>query len=81
VSPKFERINISNNKITSEAFKRIIPSITTSKSLKLFELRYNAVNSGDVDYLAAELRRSKNEALLYVELSGNKIKKESVDAL
>jgi hypothetical protein len=34
-----------------------------------------------VDYLTGELKRSKNESLLYVELSGNKIKKESVDAL
>lgn len=81
MSPKFERLNISNNKITSEAFKRIVPSITASKSLKLIELRYNNINSGDVDYLTGELKRAKNETLLYVELSGNKIRKESVDAL
>jgi Ran GTPase-activating protein (RanGAP) involved in mRNA processing and transport len=81
VSPKFERLNISNNKIASEAFKRIVPSLAASKTLRLLELRYNNINSGDVDYLTGELKRSKNESLLYVELSGNKIKKESVDAL
>lgn len=51
VSPKFERLNISNNKINSEAFKRIVPAIAASKSLKLVELRYNSISSGDVDYL------------------------------
>lgn len=44
-------------------------------------MRYNNINSGDVDYLTGELKRSKNDSLLYVELSGNKIKKDSVDGL
>jgi hypothetical protein len=44
-------------------------------------MRYNTINSGDVDYLTGELKRAKNDTLLYVELSGNKIKKESIDAL
>ncbi len=47
----------------------------------MLEVRYNSINSADVDYLTGELKRAKNEALLYVELSGNKIKKESVDGL
>ena len=79
--PKFERLNISNNKVTSEAFKRLIPGLAASKSLKMVECRYNQINSGDVDYLATELKQAHNENLLYVELSGNKIKKESIDGL
>jgi Ran GTPase-activating protein (RanGAP) involved in mRNA processing and transport len=51
VCPKFERLNISNNKIGSEAFKRIVPGLAASKSLKLVEVRYNSISSGDVDYL------------------------------
>ncbi len=51
ISPKIERLNISNNKITSEAFKRIVPAIAASKSLRLLEVRYNNIGSGDVDYL------------------------------
>jgi hypothetical protein len=47
----------------------------------MIEARYNLISSGDVDYLTGELKRAKNENLLYVELSGNKIKKESIDAL
>ena len=59
-------MNISNNKIASEAFKRLVPAISASKSLKLIEMRYNLINSGDVDYLTGELKRAKNESLLYV---------------
>ena len=33
--PKFERLNISNNKIGSEAFKRMVGGLTISRSLKL----------------------------------------------
>ena len=73
--PKFERLNISNNKIGSEAFKRLAPGLAKSKFLKMVEVRYNSISSADVDYLAGELKKSKNETLLYVELSGNKIKK------
>lgn len=79
--PKFERLNISNNKIGSEPFKRLVASIAGCKSLRMFEVRYNNISSADVDYLAGELKRSKNETLLFVELSGNKIKKESIDGL
>lgn len=50
--PKFERLNISNNKISSEAFKRVVPYIASSKSLKLLEIRYNSISSADIDYLA-----------------------------
>jgi len=50
--PKFERLNISNNKIGSEAFKRIAPALAGSKFLKMVEVRYNSINSADVDYLA-----------------------------
>jgi Ran GTPase-activating protein (RanGAP) involved in mRNA processing and transport len=79
--PKFERLNISNNKIGSEAFKRLAPAVANSKSLKLFEVRYNSIGSSDVEYLTGELKKARNETLLYVELSGNKIKKEVVDGL
>lgn len=61
-----ERLNISNNKITSEAFKRLAPGLAASKSLKMLEVRYNSINSADVDYLTGELKRAKNETLLYV---------------
>ena len=47
----------------------------------MLEVRYNNITSADVDYLVGELKRSKNETLLFVELSGNKIKKESIDGL
>jgi hypothetical protein len=41
----------------------------------MIEARYNLINFGDVDYLTGELKKTKNDVLLYVELSGNKIKK------
>ena len=55
--------------------------IATSKSLKLLEIRYNSITSTDVDYLVEQLKNYKNDTLLFVELSGNKIKKESTDML
>ena len=79
--PKFERLNISNNKIGSEAFKRIAPALAGSKFLKMVEVRYNSINSADVDYLAGQLKKNRNQTMLYVELSGNKIKKQSTDGL
>jgi hypothetical protein len=53
-------LNISNNKISSEAFKRIVPALASSKSLKMIEARYNLINSGDVEYLTGEIKRVKN---------------------
>jgi Ran GTPase-activating protein (RanGAP) involved in mRNA processing and transport len=56
-SLKLERLNISNNKISSESFKRIVPSLARSKSLKMLEFRYNRIDSSDIDYLVGELKR------------------------
>lgn len=50
--PKFERLNISNNKITGEAFKRLAPALASSKFMKMVEVRYNNISSADVDFLA-----------------------------
>jgi Ran GTPase-activating protein (RanGAP) involved in mRNA processing and transport len=50
--PKMERLNISNNKIGSEGFKRLAAFIANSRSLKLVEMRYNNIGSGDAEYLA-----------------------------
>lgn len=74
-SSKLERLNISNNKISSESFRRIATQIANSNSLKLLEVRYNNISSPDIELLVAELKATKNETLLFVELAGNKIKK------
>lgn len=47
----------------------------------MLEVRYNLIASGDIEYLIGELKRFKNQTLLYVELSGNKIKKQNIDSL
>ena len=44
-------------------------------------MRYNNISSPDIDFLVGQLRRNKNQTLLFVELSGNKIKKQTIDAL
>lgn len=49
--PKLERLNISNNKVGSEAFKRLAPAFAASKSLKMLEVRYNNISLADVDFL------------------------------
>ena len=45
---KLERLNISNNKINSESFRRLASEVSNSTSLKLLEIRYNNISSMDV---------------------------------
>lgn len=78
---KLERLNISNNKITGESLRRIASQLAASGNLKLLEMRYNNIGSGDVEVLVGELKAVRNEGMLYVELAGNKIKKEVIDSL
>ena len=59
-SSKLERLNISNNKITSESFRRLASQFANSNSLKLLEIRYNNITSSDIELLVAELKAAKN---------------------
>lgn len=59
-SSKLERLNISNNKITSESFRRLASQFANSNSLKLLEIRYNNISSSDIELLVAELKAAKN---------------------
>ncbi len=58
--PKLERLNISNNKISSESFKRIATHLANSNSLKLLEIRYNNFASADIELLVSELKAARN---------------------
>lgn len=44
-------------------------------------MRYNNITSADIELLVSELKAARNETLLYVELAGNKIKKEAIESL
>lgn len=80
-SKSLARLNISNNKITGEGFERISEAIARSRSLKLLELRYNNIGDEDMKNFVRLLKDSGNDSLLFVELAGNKIKKDTVDTL
>ncbi len=78
---KLEVLNISSNCIATNAFLPLLPAICESKSLRLFEAKYNNLEGAVLDGFVRELKSSKNKSLLYVELAGNKFKKNQTEKL
>lgn len=65
-SAKLQRLNISNNKISGEGFSRLVYPLSESKSLKLLEIRYNAIGTSEIEHFVSELKNANNTALLFV---------------
>ena len=78
---KLEYLNLSNNKLTDRALEVLSTPISLSRSLKLVELKFNEVTSKGLKHLAGDLERNKNNTLLFVEATGNKVDKQTHESL
>ena len=80
-SNRLEYLNFGSNKIEDGSLELLSPSISSSPSLKLIELKFNGLTTKSVQRLVAELKRANNRTLLFVDLSGNKIDRATYDDL
>ena len=78
---KLERLNIANNKINNDTFARIVNTLARAPNLKLLQCRHNAIESSAIEMLTKQLKSENNETILFVELAGNKVKKETIQGL
>lgn len=52
-----------------------------SKSLKLLEIKFNNLTSKGMQYLIGDLKRNHNGSLLFVDIAGNKVDKQTHEQL
>lgn len=78
---KLEYLCISNNKLEDMAVETLSTAISVSKSLKLLEMKFNNLTSKGIQHLIGELKRNHNSSLLFVEVAGNKLDKQTHEQL
>lgn len=74
---RLEYLNISNNKLEDQSLEIMTTAISMSKSLKLIEMKFNNLTSKGIQYLIGDLKRNHNGTLLYVDMAGNKVDKQT----